>query len=358
MEITPQKIWEVLLEKFDENANFSSSFSKRKAWEKNRYNLDTENKETCIEVNYYKREGRLHLGIYFFEDRKGYEKLLSQKDRIKNEENVELIFEDRVSRTQYAFIKRFDIKPEGERKYIEELVEWIQDTALLLCYINEKYTLGKNVTRPVTKSKNIDIHEPMLPKTIIEDGNDYIVICGKCGEEFRKAKRCTFCGQILKWPGKDELSKYLIRRDGNKRQLLDMDDWATVTAFNEMSRQDALEIVNAFVRIGFDYHVGTSDLILNYKSDREDKGFCGIMLFGNGETAGIQPSELFTYAMSHGKGRKPVEDFLVDMIPYLSPNQKNKPYDNEKGYYYIGYQRLYSSLDDIISLYSKFIHEV
>jgi hypothetical protein len=209
MEFTPQDIWKVLLEKFDDRKEFSQKFSKRKAWEKKYYNLDTYRKRTCIVVDYSKTENRLELDIYFFERREEFDKLYAQRDLIKKNENVELSYEVRTERTQGIYLKRYDIKPEGDREYLEELVEWIQNTALLLCYINERYNLELDVSRPEVATKQISIHEPMLPEKIIEEDNDYSVICGRCGQTFQKAQRCTFCGQTLKWPKKEDLGKFL-----------------------------------------------------------------------------------------------------------------------------------------------------
>lgn len=148
MELTAQKIWISLNKKFDDNYLFSSKFSKRKAWSKIYYNLDTASKDTCIVVDYSKRDNRLELDIYFFENREGYDQLYFQKDEICSTEGVELSFEVRTERTQGVYIKRYDIMREVDQNYIDELVEWIQDTALFLCYINERYGLGRDISRP------------------------------------------------------------------------------------------------------------------------------------------------------------------------------------------------------------------
>lgn len=358
MELTAHEIWEVLVEKFGENREFAYKFHKRKAWNKNYYDLIVDGNETHIVVDYSKRENRLEASIYFFGRRDAFDKLYKQKEIIDSTESVNLSYEVRSERTQGIYIKRYDIHSDVDRKYLEELVKWIQDTALLLCYINEKYGLGKDVTRPGGGSKIRDIHEPMLPSRIVEDGNDFLITCGRCGEEYRKANRCTFCGQTLKWPDKDELSKYLLRKEGNKRQLVDADDWATVTAFDGITRQQALEIIESFLSSGFTYHVGTADLVLDYKSRLSQNSLCGMMLCGNERGAAIQPSAFFDFAEACGAKRNAVEDFLIQMIPFLSKNQKNKPYDNEKGYYYIDYSMLYESREEIVSVYKVLIDKL
>lgn len=53
------------------------------------------------------------------------------------------------------------------------------------------------------------INDPILPDSISRVGDDYNVKCGNCKEVFRKAKRCTFCGQLLKWPQVEEIDRYI-----------------------------------------------------------------------------------------------------------------------------------------------------
>lgn len=101
-------------------------------------------------------------------------------------------------------VERKIMKPGSKNQYTslrlrrDVEVELVEDTVSLVMEIIN-YAHGE------TKS----IHDPILPKRIIRDGTEYIVICGKCGEQYRKADRCTFCGQALKWPKSEDIPLFV-----------------------------------------------------------------------------------------------------------------------------------------------------
>lgn len=138
-ELTPHWIWDTLVEKFEENAEFARKIRKRKAWEKIYYNLNTGDGFSKMVVDYNKSKHRLEMSLYFFECREKYDHLYAQKEKIKKNEHLDLSYEVRSERTQGIYIKRYDIESECDQNYVNGLVKWIQNTALLLSSINERY---------------------------------------------------------------------------------------------------------------------------------------------------------------------------------------------------------------------------
>lgn len=205
-----------------------------------------------------------------------------------------------------------------------------------------------------TSAKVDSINVPMLPKKITEDKNNYIVTCGRCEEDFIKARRCTSCGQMLKWPDDDEFSKYLVRVEGNKRKLDDIYDWAKVTSFTSIDRKKAIEITEYFEQEVFSYRVGTSDITAYFKNDNH---CVALMLYASGRSCGIQPSEIYRYGKNHNIDEKYIEEFLEGMKKFLSPSQNHKPYEDVKGYYFIFNETIYENLKEIAELYKALLEK-
>ena len=87
------------------------------------------------------------------------------------------------------------------------------DRLLNLLHAIEENNQIEIIGRPNNNNKKIDINTPMLPREIVPIDDDYEVKCGRCSEKFRKARRCTFCGQLLQWPPDDKIGQYLNRKE-------------------------------------------------------------------------------------------------------------------------------------------------
>jgi len=199
------------------------------------------------------------------------------------------------------------------------------------------------------------INVPMLPKQIVENKDDYIVTCKRCGLEFNRANRCTNCGQMLEWPSDDDLSKFLIRPMNQKRKLNDIYDWAKVTAFNGINREQAIEIAERFIDLGFVAQVGTTDVNMVYQ-ENDGKKMYGFFFFGDGKCCGFQPAEIIEYAKYKDIDEDAIKkEFLEEIRKYLSPKQKNEPYTNIKGYYFIDCSIVFEHLNEITGIYSKLL---
>lgn len=138
-ELNPQWIWETLVLKFEDNAEFASKIRKRKAWEKIYYNLSTNDGFSKMVVDYNKKRNRLEVSLYFSENRESFDHLYAKREEIKKNEHIELSYEVRSDRAQGIYIKRYDILSECDQEYVNGLVNWIQNTSLILININEKY---------------------------------------------------------------------------------------------------------------------------------------------------------------------------------------------------------------------------
>lgn len=96
------------------------------------------------------------------------------------------------------------MKPGSKNQYISLRIR--RDGEIEL--VEDTVAIALEILRYVHEDSD-DIHTPMLPKGIIKKDDEFIVICGRCGEQYRKANRCTFCGQTLKWPKEDEIHRFV-----------------------------------------------------------------------------------------------------------------------------------------------------
>ena len=82
--------------------------------------------------------------------------------------------------------------------------------------------------------------------------------------------------------------------------------------------------------------------------------------FGKGESFGIQPSMFYNFVKEYGFSTVIVDKLLESLKPYLFPNgrQKNVPYDNEKGYYWLNPQTIFANKEEFLSIYEKFIANI
>ena len=136
-----------------------------------------------------------------------------------------------------------------------------------------------------------------------------------------------------------------------KRQAYqDKEEW-----LKDNNRENLRNLINEFEKAGFGYHLGTSDLRIDFTPKDSKKAYNCLMLIGGADFASFQPSELYKLAETCGTGSHIVDKLLLDLRPFLIPNQKRQPYELLTGYYNISFETLASKTKDIVNIYSQLI---
>lgn len=136
-----------------------------------------------------------------------------------------------------------------------------------------------------------------------------------------------------------------------KRQAYqDKEEW-----LKDNNRENLRNLIDEFEKAGFGYHLGTSDLRIDFTPKDSKKAYNCLMLIGGTDFASFQPSELYKLAEACGVDSHIVENLLSDLRPFLIPTQKRQPYELLTGYYNISFETLASKTKDIVNIYSQLI---
>ena len=136
-----------------------------------------------------------------------------------------------------------------------------------------------------------------------------------------------------------------------KRQAYqDKEEW--LKANNQENLRD---LIDEFEKSGFGYHLGTSDLRIDFTPKGSKKAYNCLMLIGKTDFASFQPSELYKLAEACGTNSHIVDNILSELRPFLIPTQKRKPYELLTGYYNISFETLAGKTKDIVDIYTQLV---
>lgn len=146
----------------------------------------------------------------------------------------------------------------------------------------------------------------------------------------------------------------IAKKEIAKRQAYqDKEEWLV-----ENNRLALRDVIDKLTSIGLGYHLGTSDLRLDYTLKKAPKAYNCLMLLGKREYASFQPSELYKLAEACGKEPVIVNELLEKLRPYLISNQKHTPYELLTGYYNIDHNTLINNIEKIASIYSAMLQNL
>ena len=188
-----------------------------------------------------------------------------------------------------------------------------------------------------------DINTEKMPiGSKIIDGEVYYT-CPSCFYELKKANRCPECGQTI------------IYNKIKKKKLQSLEEWRDESNIIGANASDIIDMVKEFtLNSNVEYHIGTVDLSIDFYDDINKSRIILIMLFGKGNIAAIQPSQYYDYYEKMGRDKAIVDDFFERLKPFLSSKQKNKPYENIKGYYFIEYKTIVERKNEFMNLLAEF----
>ena len=162
--------------------------------------------------------------------------------------------------------------------------------------------------------------------------------------------------QIAELLGEGEVESCMTAAEIAKTEIIKRQTYQDKEEWLKNNRTEGLrEVIDVFEDAGFGYHLGTSDLRIDYKPNNSKKAFTCLMLIGERDFSSFQPSELYKLAEVNGMDHQIVSDFLDIMRPYLSARQKNIPYNLVTGYYNISHDTLIQNRDEIVKHFSMLI---
>lgn len=143
-----------------------------------------------------------------------------------------------------------------------------------------------------------------------------------------------------------------------RRRYRDIDDWADNTRLKGVSREDMIGFANDMEDLGFTMNPGTADFSIDYKSERFQKKCKCLMLFHDGENAGIQPNRFYEFLQQTDYSRAIADRLLETLKEHLVPGDRSRAYARPEGYYCIALERLIAHRDDIIAAFEAFIRSL
>jgi len=136
---------------------------------------------------------------------------------------------------------------------------------------------------------------------------------------------------------------------------LSLDEWIEQKLNNPQLENKLRDFIQDLEDNNLIYTIRTSDLNVKLKLPQYDKKMGLFMLFGGGKLVGFQPSEFYNYLETYNYSKTIADDLLEGLKKYLSTNNKHRPYEDVKGYYYMDLDTFLNNKDDILSLVEKFV---
>lgn len=139
-----------------------------------------------------------------------------------------------------------------------------------------------------------------------------------------------------------------------KRKLIDGMDWADNADLQDVSKEQIIPFITDMEDLGFVVRVGTTDLRFDMYFENLGKRVNVLMLFGEGKTGAFQPSAFLEFLRKSGYSTAPANKLFDDLKPYLSKIQKNKPYEKERGYYFIDMTTFVIHKEELLEIFERF----
>ncbi len=188
----------------------------------------------------------------------------------------------------------------------------------------------------------IDINTALKPKKSEQTEKGVMITCPKCGYVFSMAPRCPECGQLIQYK----------KERWNKPKLGSLEAWESSVNIIGADPKDVADIVREIVKDdSFSYHIGSKDLNLHLYAEGIDASVKIFMFFGKERCGAFQPSALINYINENGLKKSAADWYMEAMKPLLSDSQKNIPYNNLKGYYFVDYDTLFARKDELIQIF-------
>lgn len=227
---------------------------------------------------------------------------------------------------------------DGIREGVEKMVSFLNNNPTM----QYKFALCELEVYELENGERLVIPNLTLKTNIIERGVLRIVnnnISYEEGVEEQQEKQSS-----------TDKSKY------SSSNYLSLDEWIDQKLDNKGYENQIRELIQDIEDSNMFYTIGTSDLQIKLKLPQYIKKMRIFMLFAGGKLVGFQPSEFYNYLEMYNYSKSIADELLEGLKKYLSTNnQKHKPYENIRGYYYIEMKDFLNNKSEILSLIEKFI---
>ena len=228
---------------------------------------------------------------------------------------------------------------DGIREGVEKMVSFLNNNPTM----QYKFALCELEVYELENGERLVIPNLTLKTNIIERGVLRIENNNITYEEVEEEKEETHSSSI-------DRSKY------SSSNYLSLDEWLDQKLSNKEFENPIRELIQDIADSSMIYTIGTSDLQIKLKLPQYNKKMGIFMLFGGGELVGFQPSEFYNYLEMYNYSKSIADELLEGLKKYLSTtNQKHKPYENIRGYYYIDMKDFLENKSEILALIEKFI---
>ena len=228
---------------------------------------------------------------------------------------------------------------DGIREGVEKMVSFLNNNPTM----QYKFALCELEVYELENGERLVIPNLTLKTNIIERGVLRIENNNITYEEVEEEKEETHSSSI-------DRSKY------SSSNYLSLDEWLDQKLSNKEFENPIRELIQDIADSSMIYTIGTSDLQIKLKLPQYNKKMGIFMLFGGGELVGFQPSEFYNYLEMYNYSKSIADELLEGLKKYLSTtNQKHKPYENIRGYYYIDMKVFLENKSEILTLIEKFI---
>lgn len=252
-----------------------------------------------------------------------------------NESNFIDIVEKNIKNARFLLM----IVGDGIREGVERMTEFLNNTPNMqyrfaLCEL-EVYDLGNN--------KRLVIPQLTTKTRIIERGIIRI-------EETSK----NVIDITMHEPNEEKESKQSNNKKYAKSDYLSLDEWLNKTFENTEMENEFSELLQDFKDLGFIYNIGVADMILSYDFETYKTKVKMLQVYGDGKSIVFQPIKVYNFLETYGFSSKIADELYEAIKKYLSPNQKNLPYERLNGYYYMDVAVVLENKNELLQVFEKF----
>lgn len=139
-----------------------------------------------------------------------------------------------------------------------------------------------------------------------------------------------------------------------KEVIASLEEWAdNISSKNsKINPDEIISFVNDMTEIGYQYHLGTAELILELVSEKLNTKLTRIWI--NSKHLYFQPTCLYTDLRKSGYSEILADGLFENLRPYLSKAQRYVPYEHKEGCYGIDLKTITSCRSEILEIFEQY----
>lgn len=143
-------------------------------------------------------------------------------------------------------------------------------------------------------------------------------------------------------------------KSSRKEVIASLEEWVeNISAKNsKINPDEIISFVNDMTEIGYQYHLGTAELILVLVSEKLNTKLTRIWI--NSKHLYFQPAYIYNDLRKSGYSEILADGLFEKLRPFLSKNQKNVPYEYKEGFYGIDLKTITSYKAEILEIFEQY----